>query len=295
MTPHLLAVTLSVLIAAGLPSRGADSAPAQIAELGAAYVDAFNKGDAKAVAGFWLPEGDYIDQFGNRTDGRAAIEKLFATYFAANPGAALTIESDSLKVAGSTAVEDGSSAVLAPGDPLPSRARFANTLTLRDGRWFLASVRESRMEAPDRSRELAPLSWLLGPWEAKTPSGESVFLKVSVAPGGNFLIAERALVAGGGPVAGGSEWIGWDPTTQEIRSWSFDADGGFGTSTWKAQNASWIVESTFTLRNGSALRQIQSLTLDDKGKVTVRFIGLSADAKDLPKPEDLTFIRPSIR
>ncbi len=30
-----------------------------------AFIAAFNKGDAKTVAGFWTPEGDYVDQVGH--------------------------------------------------------------------------------------------------------------------------------------------------------------------------------------------------------------------------------------
>ena len=40
------------------------------------FVAAFDRGDARAVAGFWTPEGDYVDQVGRHFKGQAAIEKL---------------------------------------------------------------------------------------------------------------------------------------------------------------------------------------------------------------------------
>ena len=40
-----------------------------------AFVDAFHKGDAKAVAAFWTPDGDYVDQTGKHLKGRQAIEQ----------------------------------------------------------------------------------------------------------------------------------------------------------------------------------------------------------------------------
>src|SRR3954468_2486883 len=56
-----------------------------------AFIEAFHKGDAKAVAAFWTPDGDYVDQAGKQTKGRAAIEKLYEKAFAANKGAKLAV------------------------------------------------------------------------------------------------------------------------------------------------------------------------------------------------------------
>jgi len=38
-----------------------------------AFVDAFEKGDAKAVAAFWAEDGDYVDLDGRELVGRPAI------------------------------------------------------------------------------------------------------------------------------------------------------------------------------------------------------------------------------
>src|SRR4051812_24479625 len=73
-----------------------------------AFVEAFHKGDAGAVADFWTADGDYTDQTGQQYKGRAAIEKLFRGFFAENKGLKLRIDSESLKfVTGDVAIEDG--------------------------------------------------------------------------------------------------------------------------------------------------------------------------------------------
>src|SRR5262245_3309721 len=56
-----------------------------------AFIAAFNKGDAKAVAAFWTPDATYVDQVGREYKGRAAIEKLYEKVFAARKGAKLAI------------------------------------------------------------------------------------------------------------------------------------------------------------------------------------------------------------
>lgn len=290
---YFATILLAAFSAAFIPhSHAKETSPtgAQIAAFGEAYAAAFDKGDATAVAEFWLPDGDYVDQFGNRFSGRDAIQKLFEKFFAENKGAQVRIDSESLRVVNpDLALEDGTSAVLIPGEPLPSRARFANTLVRKDGRWFLASVRESGFAPPDRSSELGPLSSLIGEWHATTPSGEEIILSVAPAPGGNFLLARRTVVAGGGPVAGGDQWIAWDPAGKKIRSWNFESDGGFGESLWQASEKGWTVESKHTLRDGDIVKETQSLTPDDKGNLVVKTLAVSQNEKELPKPEDLIF------
>src|SRR5262245_54825830 len=62
------------------------------------FIAAFNKGDAKAVAAFWMPDATYTDQDGSQTKGREAIQKLYEKVFATNKGAKLTILVGSVKM-----------------------------------------------------------------------------------------------------------------------------------------------------------------------------------------------------
>src|SRR5436190_178499 len=88
-----------------------------------AFTEAFGKGDAAAVAGFWTPDGDYTDLFGKQHKGREAIQKSFTEFFAANKGLTLRIEIDSVKfVTPEVAIEDGVSSVIPPDGGPPSRS-----------------------------------------------------------------------------------------------------------------------------------------------------------------------------
>src|SRR5260370_38792538 len=89
-----------VLGIATSPARAAESNPqeeAAIAKTAEAFVEAFQKGDAKAVAAFWMPDGDYVDPTGRVLLGRSAIEKDFEELFAENKGLKLRIKVASLK------------------------------------------------------------------------------------------------------------------------------------------------------------------------------------------------------
>src|SRR5437660_571415 len=64
------------------------------------FLEAFEKGDAKAVAGFWTPEGDYVDPSGRKYKGRAAIQKMYEKVFARQKGAKLTVNVSSVRPVG---------------------------------------------------------------------------------------------------------------------------------------------------------------------------------------------------
>ena len=85
-----------------------------------AFVAAFNKGDAKAIAALWTEDGEYIDDVGRRFIGRDEIQKGYASFFDDNPKATLRIMIDSVRLLGdSTAIEDGRAVVDPPPEGVP--------------------------------------------------------------------------------------------------------------------------------------------------------------------------------
>src|SRR3954469_25159297 len=74
-----------------------DKDKAAIAKNAEAFVEAFHKGDARALAAFWAPEGYYTDQTGKCLKGREAIEKTFQGLFAENKDLKLRIDSLALR------------------------------------------------------------------------------------------------------------------------------------------------------------------------------------------------------
>src|SRR5262249_8778157 len=55
------------------------------------FVAAFNRGDAKACASFWAPDGNYVAPDGVEVKGRDALEKMYENLFANVKGAKLAI------------------------------------------------------------------------------------------------------------------------------------------------------------------------------------------------------------
>lgn len=264
----------------------------QIADLGLSFAKAFNAGDGNAVAACFTADADYVDLDGATHSGRDAILALYTDYFASNKGAQVAIESESLRLlSADTAIEDGTTSVFGAEGTPPSRAHFTNILVKNDDQWLVASVRETPLLPPDRSAELGPLSWLLGEWQASTGEGSEVRLLGEVMPGGSFLTLQRLNLVGGVPVSRGSEWIAWDPTKKQIRSWNFEEDGTFGESTWKKDGASWVVESTHTLRDGGIVRESQSITVNSDGTLSSKSLGGTLNDQETPPTDTLVFKR----
>jgi len=140
------------------------------------------------VAAFWTSDGDYVDPSGRVLLGRPAIEKDFEQLFAENKGLKLRIEVASLKFpTPDTAIEDGTTGVLAPDGTVPSRARYTNFFTKKNGQWLLASVREAAYVQPSNYGNLRELEWVIGEWVDENPGGELglihlVALKTSSSP-----------------------------------------------------------------------------------------------------------------
>ena len=131
------------------------------------FTDAFNKGDAKAIAVLWTPDGEY--SIGNDSvSGREEIAKLYGDYLAANPDSKVEIKIGSVTfLAPSVAMERGSASVTgSPNGPPTASDYTAIHVKQGDGRWLMANVSES--ETPTLLRQnLEELAWLVGDWSAE--------------------------------------------------------------------------------------------------------------------------------
>jgi uncharacterized protein (TIGR02246 family) len=118
----------------------------------AAFIAAFNRGDAKAVAAFWTPDATYVDQAGREYKGREAILQLYEKVLAARKGAKLTIHVTSAKqMSPDVALEDGVTEVTPAEGGLPTTARFSAVLVKKDGAWYVQSVRDAVAHPPSNA------------------------------------------------------------------------------------------------------------------------------------------------
>jgi uncharacterized protein (TIGR02246 family) len=286
LTRSIFPLALACAVGSGTsPTHAADTDPQEVAitKAAEAFVEAFQKGDAKAVASFWTPDGDYVDPSGRVLSGRPAIEKDFAQLFAENQGLKLRIEVASLKFpTPDTAVEDGITAVLAPDGTAPSRARYSNFFVKKDGQWLLASVREAAYATPSNYENLRGLEWTIGDWVDENPGSELARVSFAWAPDQNFIVSTRTVETKEGVLDRGTQWIGWDPVSKQIRSWNFEADGGFGEGAWTKDGDHWIIKTTSVLTDGSKVIATNVVTPLNADSISLQSKDQTVDGKVLP-------------
>ncbi len=96
----------------------------------------------------------------------------------------------------------------------------------------------------------------------------------------------------GEPATSGLMIIAWDPQTQQIRSWIFNADGSRGDASWtRATNNQWVVKARGSTGDGQPTSTTQVISLINKDAIrtssTDRIIG-DEIARDL---DDIIMVR----
>src|SRR5262249_55664374 len=215
---------------------------AAIRENAKAFVEAFQKGDAKALAEFFARNGECTDETGRELKGRGAIEKAFEGLFAQNKGLKLRINSLSLRfLTPDVAIEEGTSAVITPDRDPPSHARYTNVHVKKDGRWLIGSSKLTVSAPANNSEHLHELEWLLGEWSDEAEKGEVSRVSVDWAENQTFIVATFGSTFKSMTIGGGTQWIGWNPVEKHIRSWTFDANGGYGDGVWTKEGDKWSI------------------------------------------------------
>jgi uncharacterized protein (TIGR02246 family) len=263
-----------------------------IQKQGEAFLEAFQKGDAKAVAGFWAEDGDYTDLTARRLKGRDEIEKAFTEFFAANKGLKLRIDSESLRfLTPDAAVEEGTCEVFPADGGFPSKARFTNLHVRKDGKWLLASVKDSVYTPPSNAGHLSGLDWMIGEWASEGSGTEVEHISLAWTETANFVIGSFSTTQKDISLGSMKLWIGWDPLAKRIRSWSFDDTGAFGEGAWTKEGDKWVIKTTSVLQDGSKATATHIATRLDADTVSLETKDRTVDGKPLPDVKEVKLKR----
>lgn len=265
------------------PEQKFDPAEEPILKNADAFVQAFNKADAKALAAFWTEKGTFTAADGRKATGRAAIEKALANLFADRKGLQLRIEVEDIRfLTPEVAEESGVSAVLhADGTP-PSRSRYTNLHVKQDGKWLLASVKTSPLVPTSNFEHLKGLDALVGTWTDDDAEGGTTRIEFEWTENQNFLLAHFSTTVKGEAVSGGTAWFGWDAGEKVVREWMFQGDGGFGQGTWTKTGGSWTGNSTAVLPDGKKASVSNVITRVDANTLQWEVKDRIVDGKAMP-------------
>jgi uncharacterized protein (TIGR02246 family) len=263
-----------------------------------AYVEAYNKQDAKALAALWSPEAVYVDpETGEEAVGRDEIEKEFAKTFDGSNDAKLEVEVKSIKfLSPNVAVEIGAARIVRPNDE-PDESAYSALFVKRDGKWLLDRVTEDQppaplAPAPSNYEHLKDLEWMVGSWIDNDEDGQAMIqTDCNWAKNKNFMTRSFAVVIGDQVNMAGMQIVGWDPVTKQIRSWMFDSDGGFAEGKWTHKGDRWLIQQTGTLPDGGKSSSVNIMKQVDNDSFTWRSVQRSVNGDPLPNVDEVTVVR----
>jgi uncharacterized protein (TIGR02246 family) len=283
----------------GQPSR-ADQAEdeAAIRRSDAAYVEAYNKHDAKALAAFWSPEAVYVDpDTGEEAVGREEIEREFADTFAQLTDAKLEIDVSAIRfMSPNVAIESGTARIVRPNSE-PDETAYSALFVKREGKWLLDRVTEEEAAAPpspppSNYEHLQELEWMVGTWIDQDDDA-TVETDCDWAKNRNFIHRSFAVVIGDQVDMAGMQIIGWDPVSKQIRSWLFDSDGGFAEGKWSRKGDRWLIQQTGTLPDGSRSSAVNIMSRIDDNSFTWQSVQREVNGDLLPNVDEVLVVRKS--
>jgi uncharacterized protein (TIGR02246 family) len=252
------------------------------------YVAAFNQGDAKGLSAMWTPEAVYLNPVnGDRAIGREAIERQFEGIFAEVKGIKLEASTDSVQfVSPSVAVEHGMAKIIHAGQP-PEESEYSAVYVKRDGQWLLDRVTEQAIVEPiSHYEQLKDLEWMVGRWTDQNDQS-TVTTDCNWTKNNNFLVRSFNVQIRDQADMSGMQFIGWDPSTKQIRSWVFDSDGGFGQGTWSKKGNRWYIHQNGVLPDGRKTSAVNIFTYLDDNNCTLQSVNRSVDGELLPNIDEV--------
>lgn len=258
-----------------------------------AYVDAFNKRDAAAIAALWSPEAVYVNRITNEeVVGREKISEQFSSLFKVRPEMKLAIDVASIRLLSpNVAVEHGTARFLEK-DKEPDSVDYVAVSVKRDGKWLLDRVTDELPDEPPPSNyeQLKSLEWLVGSW---IDQDDDVRIETTCnwSKNRNFLIRTFTVEADDADESSGLQVVGWDPAAKKIRSWTFDSDGGFADAVWTKRGEKWYIENKGVLADGRRASMVNVMQTVSPDSFTWQTIERTAGAELLPNIDPVLVVR----
>lgn len=144
--------------------------------------------------------------------------------------------------------------------------------------------------SPETRDPLQELRWMIGQWH--DPENESaITIKCEAFGTRGFLKREYKLQIDEETSMEVIQMIGYDPVLDQIQSWIFDSEGGYGTAVWKRNGNQWTSNLSFQLATGETASSTNVMTKVDENTLRWKSVNRLVGSELQPSVPEVTFVR----
>ena len=174
---------------------------------------------------------------------------------------------DSLQVVAPDVItEEGKTTYFPDGKTLTAETPYQATHVKRGDRWVMTRVRSFDRVVLHPYDSLRELEWLVGDWIDESPDSlveSSYYWNTNKT----FLMNEFKVNVKGQKAYSGTQRIGRDPLTKQVKAWVFDSDGGYSESLWsEVEDDTWLIKVKGVRADGKVVSMTNQLTRLGNGR-----------------------------
>lgn len=249
-------------------TQDADAAKEAVLANVRAFAEAFNRRDVMALLKLFADDCELTESDGTTIRGLKELEEELKDSFEAGPDARISVSVDSLRlVTPDVVIEEGKTTFFPDGKTLTAETDYQATHVKKGDRWLMTRVRSFNRVVLSPYDDLRDLEWLVGDW---VDEGSDSVVEASYRWDANkaFLLQDFSIRVKGQKVLTGTQRIGRDPLSKQIKAWVFDSEGGYAESLWSNTDGSWVIKAKGVRSDGKVVTVTNQLTQLGKDRMS---------------------------
>jgi uncharacterized protein (TIGR02246 family) len=257
-----------------------------------AFTEGFNRRDVPALLKLFEQDCVLTEYDGATINGLKELDEDLTETFKANPDARISVSVDLLQVVTpNVVIEEGKTTYYPDGKTLTAETEYQATHVKKGDRWLMSRVRSFNRVVLSPYDDLRELEWLIGDW---VDESEDSLVEASYRWDTNkaFLLNDFSVRIRGKKVLTGTQRIGRDPLSKQIKAWVFDSEGGYAESLWSFVDNAWILKAKGVRADGHVVTVTNRLTQLGKDRFRFDSVDRVVGAEPMPNLSVVAVRRP---
>jgi hypothetical protein len=137
---------------------------------------------------------------------------------------------------------------------------------------------------------LKQLEWMIGNWVDEDENA-SIVTECKWSKNNSFIVRSFAVTVEDRIDMSGMQIIGWDAAAKQVRSWTFDSEGGFSEGRWTQKGDRWYVKKTGVMADGSKASAVNIVTYVDDNAFKLQSTQRTLAGELLPNVDEVLVVR----